>query len=143
MALTGGSRQYLGFPRHLDAVGSEYEYDTFSTHGARSRSLKALAESNLRLAEPANRATHRTVKLANVVGTVVSTINHELFDAHRLLVCELEGSPGYLIAVDVVDAGIGDRVLLLDEGTGARQILGRASGPVRTVVVAIVDTVSP
>ncbi|MEQ8718887.1 MAG: EutN/CcmL family microcompartment protein [Acidimicrobiales bacterium] len=81
------------------------------------------------------------MKLANVIGTVVSTINHEIFDAQRLLMCELEGSAEYLIAVDVVDAGIGDRVLLLDEGTGARQILGVTSGPIRTVVVGIIDDV--
>ena len=31
---------------------------------------------------------------------------------------------GYLIAVDAVDAGVGERVLVLDEGNGARQVLG-------------------
>ena len=36
---------------------------------------------------------------------------------------------------------VGDRVLLLDEGTGARQILGVETGPVRTLVVGVVDEV--
>ena len=81
------------------------------------------------------------MKLAQVSGTVVSTINHPTFDGHRLLICDLEDGGGYIIAVDVVDAGVGDRVLLLDEGTGARQILELPSGPVRTVVVGIVDEV--
>ena len=81
------------------------------------------------------------MKVGTVTGNVVSTIHHELFDGHRMLRCSIEGSGGYLIAVDVVDAGVGDRVLILDEGTGARQILGVPSGPVRSVIVGIVDTV--
>lgn len=81
------------------------------------------------------------MKVATVTGTVVSTISHGFYDGTRLLVCDVEGSSGYLIAVDVVDAGVGDRVLILDEGTGARQIFGIARGPVRSVVVGIVDEV--
>jgi len=81
------------------------------------------------------------VKLAEVTGTVVSTVNHPFFDGHRLLICDLEGAAGYLIAVDVVDAGIGDRVLVIDEGSSARQILGINSGPIRSVVVGVVDDV--
>ena len=59
-----------------------------------------------------------------------------------MLICDLEDAAGYLIAVDTVDAGVGDRVLLLDEGTGARQVLGVSTGPVRTLVVGIVDDVT-
>lgn len=87
------------------------------------------------------------MKVARVVGNVVSTINHPFFDGKRLLVCGLVGpegarSGGYQIAVDTVDAGPGDTVLLLDEGNGARQIFGIDSGPIRTVVVGIVDDIS-
>lgn len=81
------------------------------------------------------------MKLATVVGTVVSTINHPFFDGKRMLVCDVDGSSNHLIAVDAVDAGVGDRVLVLDEGTGARQIFGIAEGPIRTVVLGIVDDV--
>ena len=81
------------------------------------------------------------MKVATVTGTVVSTISHEFFDGKRLLICDIEGSSGYLIAADVVDAGVGDRVLILDEGTGARQIFGVSRGPIRSVVVGIVDEV--
>jgi microcompartment protein CcmK/EutM len=81
------------------------------------------------------------VKIARVTGTVVSTISHSFFDGQRLLICDLEDTAGYLIAVDTVDAGVGDRVLLLDEGTGARQIFEIPNGPIRTVVVGIVDDV--
>ena len=49
---------------------------------------------------------------------------------------------GYLIAVDTVGAGAGETVLVLDEGTSARQIVGETDGgPLRTVIVGIVDAV--
>ena len=87
------------------------------------------------------------MKLARVVGTVVSTIDHPVFDDRTLLLCDLVdpvGAPagGYMIAVDTVGAGAGETVLLIDEGSSARQILGLRSGPVRTLVVGIVDVVS-
>jgi microcompartment protein CcmK/EutM len=43
--------------------------------------------------------------------------------------------------VAAIEAGIGDRVLVLDEGTGARQILGDSQAPIRSVVVGVVDSV--
>ena len=48
---------------------------------------------------------------------------------------------GYLIAVDSVGAGPGETVIVLDEGNGARQILGVPDMPVRSVVVGVVDEV--
>ena len=51
------------------------------------------------------------MKIATVVGTVVSTVNIPLLDEHRLLLCDVEsatgGSDEYTIAIDVVDAGVG------------------------------------
>jgi microcompartment protein CcmK/EutM len=83
------------------------------------------------------------MKVGRVAGTVISTINISLLDEHRLLLCDVEdvdGQPsGYTIAVDVVDAGVGDTVLILDEGSSARQILGLDHGAIRAVVVGIVD----
>ena len=86
------------------------------------------------------------MKVAKVAGTVVSTINAPVFDGYRLLLCDYvapDGSPSgdYVIAVDVVDAGAGETVLILDEGTGARQIVGETVAPIRAVVVGIVDDV--
>jgi ethanolamine utilization protein EutN len=80
------------------------------------------------------------------VGTVVSTICSPIFEDRTLLLCDLvepsgEAAGGYLIAVDTVGAGAGELVLILDEGTSARQIVGAAYGPLRTVVVGIVDAV--
>ena len=49
----------------------------------------------------------------------------------------LMGSPtgDYTIAVDTVGAGAGETVLILDEGTGARQIVGETVAPIRALVV--------
>ncbi|MCB9522301.1 MAG: EutN/CcmL family microcompartment protein [Myxococcales bacterium] len=85
--------------------------------------------------------------LAQVIGTVVSTIKNPAFAGHKLLLCQPldpAGQPNgaQRVAVDRVHAGIGDRVLLLDEGNGTRQILGGdAAGPIRTLVVGVVDAV--
>ncbi len=87
----------------------------------------------------------RIVKVGRVVGNVVSTINHEFFDGERLLIVRLidrgEDAGGYLICTDVVGAGADETVLVLDEGTSARQIHGVDTGPIRSVVVGIVDDV--
>jgi len=85
------------------------------------------------------------VKVGRVVGTVVSTIQHEVLDGRRLLTCDLldaNGEPDgtYLICVDAVGAGAGETVLIVDEGNSARQVIGQATAPVRSVVVGIVDT---
>ncbi|MGH8950625.1 MAG: EutN/CcmL family microcompartment protein [Acidimicrobiia bacterium] len=83
------------------------------------------------------------MKVGRVAGTVISTINIPLLDEHRLLLCDVEDiegkASGYTIAIDVVDAGVGDTVLILDEGSSARQILGLDHGAIRAVVVGIVD----
>lgn len=86
------------------------------------------------------------MKVARVVGTVVSTIQAPIFDGRKLLLCDVldgDGRPDgtYLIAVDLVGAGTGETVLLLDEGSSARQMVGATSGPLRTVVAGIVDTI--
>ena len=47
----------------------------------------------------------------------------------------------YLIAIDSVDAGVGETVLMLDEGNGARQIVGDSTAPLRSIIVGIVDDV--
>jgi len=82
--------------------------------------------------------------LARITGSVVSTIHHSIVDGHKLLLAERldsTGKPtgGYLIAMDAIGAGAGETVLILDEGSGARQILNDNQAPVRSIVVGIVD----
>ena len=84
------------------------------------------------------------MKIARVAGTVVSTINVPVYDNRRLLMCDLlddrgNDTGGYIIAVDAVGAGYLETVLVLDEGNGARQVVGDPSAPIRAVVVGIID----
>ena len=84
------------------------------------------------------------MKIGRVAGTVVSTIHDPALDGRRLLTCDLldldGGSTGdYVLAVDAVGAGAGETVLILDEGSGARQIIERDPAPVRAVVVGVID----
>ncbi len=84
--------------------------------------------------------------VGRVTGTVVATIKHEAFFGQKLLLVDrldLTGEPtgAYDICVDVVQAGVGDQVLVIDEGNGARQILNREVAPVRAVIVGIVDDI--
>ena len=84
--------------------------------------------------------------LARVTGEVVATIKHPHLRATKLLLVQPEPVAGRplapaVIAVDTVDAGPGDRVLVADEGNAAAQVLGLPRGPVRTVVVGVVDAV--
>ena len=53
-----------------------------------------------------------------------------------------EGIRSFGKQAEVVEAGAGERVLLLDEGNGARQIFDIPTGPIRSVVVGIVDSVT-
>lgn len=86
------------------------------------------------------------MRIARVVGNVVSTVKHPDLFGHRLLLVDEESLDGGLahkprLALDTVDAGEGDRVLVVDEGNGAAQALRRPRGPVRTVIVGVIDEI--
>ena len=88
------------------------------------------------------------MRLARVVGNVIATVKHPALVGAKLLLVDEEDPAGGtrgrpLLAVDTVDAGEGDRVLVLDEGNGAAQVLHAPRGPVRTVIVGVVDEVDP
>lgn len=85
--------------------------------------------------------------LGRVKGTVVSTIQHPKLDGRRLLLVERVDAAGRptgasVIALDSVQAGLGETVLVVDEGNSSRQILDDKEAPVRTMIVGIVDQVS-
>jgi ethanolamine utilization protein EutN len=88
------------------------------------------------------------VILGRVCGTVVSTVQHPFYDGKKQLIVRAVMPDGdadgdkYVIAVDLVGAGVGETVLVEDEGNSARQLLGAKDGPVRSVVVGIVDEVT-
>lgn len=86
--------------------------------------------------------------LGIVTGTVVSTIEHPFYDGKTQLVVRATLPDGsfdgekYIIAVDLVGAGVGQRVLVEDEGNSARQLVGVPDAPLRSVVVGIVDEIA-
>ncbi len=84
--------------------------------------------------------------LARVIGTVVSTVKHPDYRGLKLFVVQPVDETGQasepsFLAVDVVQAGVGDLVLVISEGNGARQIFGKPILPIRSVVVGVVDEV--
>lgn len=95
--------------------------------------------------------------LAEVVGTVVCTEKHPTYQGEKLMAVQPVDDKGRgvgttILAIDRAQAGVGDRVLVLREGSGIRQIVGRDHGlgvaeavvqavPVRSMIVGIVDSV--
>ncbi len=84
--------------------------------------------------------------LGKVCGTIHSTINHPFYEGKRLLVVDKldpyrKPTGKYLIAIDSVDAGAGETVLIIDEGNSARQIVGDSMAPLRSIIIGIVDDI--
>jgi microcompartment protein CcmK/EutM len=86
--------------------------------------------------------------LARVVANVVSTEKHPHYKGQKILVVQPvdpDGKPRgkSLLAVDGVQAGIGDLVLVVDEGGSARTVIGDESAvTIRTAICGIVDRVN-
>ncbi len=85
--------------------------------------------------------------LAKVKGNIVSTQKNPYLKGHKLLIVHpIDLENNYIgkkdvVALDFVDAGIGDTVLLVQEGKAVLQILGHRKAPVHSVIVAIVDSI--
>jgi ethanolamine utilization protein EutN len=84
--------------------------------------------------------------LGIVKGQIYSTINHPAYDRRRMLLVDRIGPEGredgnYLIAIDAVGAGVGQTVLMIDEGNSAGQVIDDPTAPVRSVIVGIVDSI--
>lgn len=83
--------------------------------------------------------------IAKIVGTVVATRKDERLVASKLLVArplDPSGKPdgNYLVAIDTVDAGFGETVLIVS-GSSARMAAGLKDSPVDAAIVGIVDTI--
>lgn len=86
--------------------------------------------------------------VAKVVGTVVATEKHPSYAGQKVLMCQpVAADAGFveegdhIIAVDRVQAGVGDTVLILQEGNGIRQLFQEKKLPIRAVIVGIIDDV--
>lgn len=81
-----------------------------------------------------------------VIGNVVSTVKHPTYHGRSLMIVQPTDERGCdegdsFLAVDNIQSGPGDRVIVLCEGNGIRQLLGIKELPVRRLIVGIVDAV--
>lgn len=86
------------------------------------------------------------MKLGRVIGKVWATAKDPSLVALRILLVrpldpEGRAAGEAYLAMDSVDAGAGEHVLVLDEGGGAGLVLGKDDPPIRTVIVGVVDRV--
>ncbi len=85
--------------------------------------------------------------LAKIKGNLVSTQKNKELVGHKLqLIHEIDLNGNFIgkkdaVAIDLVDAGIGDTVLAVKEGAAVQQILGHKRAPVNTMIVAVVDDI--
>lgn len=88
------------------------------------------------------------MKLGKVIGTVVADTKAKGYESKKILVIQpLDGDQKPLgtsfLAIDAVQAGVGDLVITIEEGNSARQVINDADAlTVKTVVAGIVDEVS-
>jgi ethanolamine utilization protein EutN len=84
------------------------------------------------------------VQIGLVVGQGVSTVKHPSLVGWRLLLVQTfapdgkeDGEP--LLAIDALGAGVGDRVILSNDGASARQMVKDKNSPARWLVLGIQD----
>jgi ethanolamine utilization protein EutN len=82
--------------------------------------------------------------IARVVGELTATQKHPSHQGCKLLLVQplnLDGSDrgDAVVAVDAVDAGAGDRVLLTTDGFAAMTSVGRPNSPIDMAVIGFID----
>lgn len=82
--------------------------------------------------------------LGRVIGNVVSSHKNEKLEGTKLMLVQPldlrdqpRGAP--VLAIDGVDAGVGDRVLLVQEGRSAQMVLGKGTAAVDAAIIGVVD----
>ena len=84
--------------------------------------------------------------IARVLGEVVATQKHVSHEGRKILMVQplnLDGSDrgDAVLALDSVDAGVGDRVLLVTEGYSAMTSVGRPESPIDMAVIGVIDRI--
>ncbi len=84
--------------------------------------------------------------IAKVIGTIVSTIKHPAYQGYKLQMVQPLHLPGQepdqpFLALDNAHAGIGDTVLVMREGNGARQITQIKDAPIISMIVGVLDSI--
>jgi len=82
------------------------------------------------------------MEIGRVIGPAPSNVKHPALEGLKLVFVRAEGKAApAVVAWDLVDAGAGDRVLIMREGGAAVRLLGRGAAPIRTVLTAHVERV--
>ena len=84
--------------------------------------------------------------IGRVIRTVVATQKNEQLEGEKLLLVqpvdlENRDTGDAIVAFDVVDAGIGDRVLLVQEGKSAQSVLKKGVAAVDAAILGVIDQV--
>lgn len=84
--------------------------------------------------------------IARVIGNIVATQKQEAHEGKKILLIQpldLENHPmgDPVVALDAVDAGVGDRVLAVQEGFSAMTSVGHVESPIDAAVIGVVDLV--
>ena len=84
--------------------------------------------------------------IGRVIGEVVATHKHASHEGRKVLIVQplnLDGSDrgDAVLALDAVDAGVGDRVLLATDGWAASSAVGRPQTPIDMAVVGFIDEI--
>jgi ethanolamine utilization protein EutN len=82
--------------------------------------------------------------IARVIGELVATQKHPSHEGCKILMVQplnLDGTNRgvALVALDAVDAGVGDKVLVVTEGFGASSAVGRTQSPIDMAVIGFID----
>lgn len=86
--------------------------------------------------------------LGKVIGNVVSTVKAKGYESKKILIIQPVDPAGNpkgksFLAVDAVQAGVGDTVIIIEEGNSARSVIKEPeSFTIKTVVAGIVDEVN-
>ncbi len=86
------------------------------------------------------------MEICQVIGNLVSTIKHPVYEGCRLLLVDtldldFNRTGNITVAVDSIDAGEGDVVLVAREGRAAGDIMRKKQIPLRSVIVGFIDRV--
>lgn len=84
--------------------------------------------------------------IARVVGNVIASQKQKSHEGKKILLIQpldLDGLPmgDVVVALDAVDAGVGDRVLAVQEGFSAMTSVGHTDSPIDAAVIGVIDLV--